>query len=131
MVETNFIISFTLLFIVLEIYEVSWQKAPTMMEMLAKMYKYYANNIFIFLLMQPTFYFGIAFVMLTNYNTYALIFLFLKTIDVATKIILLQQIFVKEELSTELSASLLTPLHKAMPYISLTIYTPLIILAFI
>jgi hypothetical protein len=73
------IMSYILLFVLLEFYEISWQKAPSIMGMLIRMYKYYSKNIFLFLIMQPTFYFAICFAMLTDYNPSAMILLFIKT----------------------------------------------------
>ena len=72
------IINYILIFIILEIYEISWQKAPSIMGMLIRMYKYYQKSIFVFLIMQPTFYFAIGFAMLSNYAPSAMILLFIK-----------------------------------------------------
>ena len=123
------ILNYLLLFIFLEFYEVSWQKAKSMMGMLARMHFQYSKSIFLFLIMHPTFYFSIGFAMLTDYNSSALLLLFLKTIDVATKIVLIEQVFIKKELSKELTLSLLTPLPNMMPYIGIVLYPPLIFLA--
>ncbi len=123
------IINYLLLFIFLEFYEVSWQKAKSMMGMLAKMHYQYSKSIFLFLIMHPTFYFSIGFAMLTNYNSSALLLLFLKTIDVATKIVLIEQVFIKKDLSKELTLSLLAPLPNMMPYLGIVLYPPLIFLA--
>jgi hypothetical protein len=76
--------------------------------------------------MQPTFYFSIGFAMLSDYNPYALTLLFIKTLDIAMKIKLLEQVFIKKELSLEMSQTLLTPIHKLAPYIGLTLYPFLI-----
>jgi len=123
------ILNYILLFIILEIYEVSWQKAPSIMGMLIRMYKYYNKSIFLFLIMQPTFYFAIGFAMLTNYAPSALILLFIKTFDIATKILLIEQVFTKKELSQELTLILLAPLNNFLPYIGVLLYPPLIALA--
>ncbi len=123
------ILNYILIFIVLEIYEISWQKAPSIMGMLIRMQKYYKKSIFLFLIMQPTFYFTIGFAMLSNYAPSALILLFIKTFDIATKIILIEQVFVKRELSQELSLILLAPINSFLPYIGLLVYPPLIALA--
>ena len=125
----DLILNYILLFILLEIYEISWQKAPSIMGMLIRMYKYYQKSIFIFLIMQPTFYFAIGFAMLTNYAPSALVLLFIKTFDIATKILLIEQVFTKKELSQELSLILLAPINNFLPYIGLLIYPPLILLA--
>lgn len=123
------ILNYILLFILLEIFEVSWQKAPSIMGMLIRMYQYYQKSVFLFLIMHPTFYFAIGFVLLTNYSTASLILLFIKTFDIATKILLIEQVFIKKELSQELSLILLAPINSFLPYIGLLFYPVLIALA--
>jgi len=123
------IINYVLLFVLLEIYEISWQKAPSIMGMLIRMNNHYSKNIFLFLLMQPTFYFAIGFTMLSDYAPSAMILLFIKTVDIATKIVLIEQVFVKKELSQELTLILLAPINSFLPYIGLLIYPILIALA--
>lgn len=125
----DFVLNYVLLFIILEVFEITWQKAQSMMGMLVRMHRYYSKSIFLFLIMHPTFYFSIGFAMLTNYNTFALILVFIKTLDLATKILLIEQVFVKKELSHELSIALLTPINKFLPYIGLVVYPPLIIMS--
>ncbi|WP_455757186.1 hypothetical protein [Sulfurimonas sp.] len=125
----EYILNYVLLFVFLEFYEVSWQKAPSIMGMLVRMHKYYEKNVLLFLIMHPTFYFSIGFVMLCEYNTYAVILFLIKTIDIATKIQLIEQIFVKKELSKELTLALLAPINNFLPYIGIAIYPVLIVLA--
>ena len=131
MIIEEYILNYILLFIFLEFYEVSWQKAPSIMGMLIRMYKYYSKSIFLFLIMQPTFYFSIGFAMLSDYNPYALMLLFIKTMDVATKILLLEQVFIKKELTQDLSLVLLAPINSFLPYIGLIMYPILIALALV
>lgn len=123
------VLNYILLFVFLEAYEISWQKAPSIMGMIIRMHKYYAKSIFLFLVMQPTFYFSIGFVMLSDYNIYAMILLFIKTVDVATKILLIEQVFVKKELTQDLSLILLAPINNFLPYMGIFIYPILIALA--
>lgn len=125
------VLNYIMLFILLEIFEVSWQKAPSIMGMLIRMYQHYKKSVFIFLILHPTFYFTIGFAMLTDYSTASLILLFIKTFDIATKILLIEQVFVKRELTEELSLVLLAPINKFLPYIGLIIYPALIALAII
>jgi len=122
-------INYILLFVLLEFYEISWQKAPSIMGMLIRMHKYYSKSIFLFLIMQPTFYFAIGFAILTDYNVSAMILLFIKTADVATKIILIEQVFKKRELTQELSLVLLAPINGFLPYMGLVFYPVLIVLS--
>jgi hypothetical protein len=79
--------------------------------------------------MHPTFYFSIWLVMISDYNIYAMILLFVKTVDLATKIILIEQVFVKRELTEEVSLILLSPVNGFLPYIGLFLYLPLVVLA--
>lgn len=125
----DLILNYVLLFMILELFEITWQKAPSIMGMLLRMHRYYSKSIFLFLIMHPTFYFSIGFAMLTNYNTFALILVFIKAVDIATKILLIEQVFIKKELSQELSLVLLAPINDFLPYIGLIVYPPLIVMA--
>ena len=118
-----------LIYILLELFEVQWQKADTMMGVLGNLYRYYRRNIFLFFLMHPTFYVGIGIAMVTDLAFSAVALIFVKTVDIATKIILIQQVFEKQEINAELSTMLLTPLHPFMLYLSVFVYTPLVYFA--
>ena len=124
------LLNYLLLYIVLEIYEVQWQKANTMIGMLARMYEQYRKNIFVFLLMQPTFYFSIMFAIISNYNEYALVLVGIKTIDIVTKMTLIRKVFIEKNLCAEMTLALLSPSNKFMPYVGLLVYAPLIYLVF-
>ena len=126
MIINDLILNYILLFIILELYEVSWQKANTLMGMLARMYYQYSANIILFFIMQPTFYFSVGLAMLSDYNIYAMILVIIKTADIATKVQLLEQVFIKKELSLEMSEVLLAPIPKLAPYLGLTLYPFLI-----
>ena len=123
------ILNYILLFMILEVFEIGWQKAPSIMGMIIRMHKYYSKSIFLFLIMHPTFYFSIGFAMICEYSLSAMLLVFIKTVDIATKILLIEQIFVKKELSQELSLILLAPIDKYLPYIGLLLYPPLIFMA--
>ena len=128
MIDEN-ILNYIVIFMALELYEVLWQKANTLLGMLARMYQHYHKSVFVFLLMHPTFYFAVAFMMLSDYNIYGIILLSIKTVDISTKLILLKQVFITKEISSEMSLMLLTPLHKLLPYMGLVAYPPLIYMA--
>ena len=120
---------YIIIYIIFEVYEVQWQKASTIEEMLAKMYKYYKKSIFLFLFMHPTFYFAITFMLFTNYNIYALILFAIKASDIATKLILMKQIFIDKQISSDFSMMLQTPIHWLLPYLGLIVYPFLIYMA--
>ena len=125
------IVILLIIYIGLELFEIQWQKADNLIGILAKLYRYYSKNIILFFLMHPTFYFGIGLAMITDLAFSAVALIFIKTVDMATKILLIQQVFEKKELSTEMSAMMIAPLHPLMPYLSVVVYTPLVYFALI
>jgi uncharacterized membrane protein len=125
MVEDT-LLNYLILYAFLELYEVWWQKANTILGMLARMYGEYQKSVFVFLLMHPTFYFAIMFVMISDYNPYALMLVSLKGGDILTKMFLLKKVFIDRNISEEFTQELLTPLAKWMPFLGLFIYLPLI-----
>lgn len=127
--QNELIFNYIFIYILFELYEIYWQNAKSVMGMLAKMHYYYSKSIFLFLVMQPTFYFAVGFAMLTDLNASALVLLFIKTADVATKILLIEKVFVKKELTHELMIALLKPIHSLLPYLGVLIYPTLIFIA--
>jgi len=129
MIIQEYILNYVLLYVLLESYEIWWQKAETLVGILARMYHQYQKNIWVFFLMQPTFYFAIIFMMLSNYNVYSTILFSLKASDVLTKLILLKKVFLDKKVSVELSQVLVAPIHQAFLYVGLIVYPVLILLA--
>ncbi len=118
---------FLLLFYIgLELFEIRWQKADTMLQMLVRIHERYEKSIFYFLLLHPTYYFAIWLILQTQLSIPSVILLFLKTVDIATKLVLMQQVFEKKEVSPQLHEMLMTPLEHWMPYIGLAVYPPLV-----
>ena len=124
------LLNYLLFYIALEIYEVQWQKANTLLGMLARMYEHYSKSPFLFLLMHPTLYFAIMFMMISDYNGYSVVLLLIKAIDILTKMYLMKQVFIDKKLSAELSLALLSPIPKGVVYMGLFIYPPLIYMVF-
>jgi len=123
------IIALTVFYLFLEGFEAAWQKAPTMLQMLARIRRRYEKSIFYFLLLHPTYYFAIWLILETRMALPAVLLLFIKTVDIATKIVLMQQVFEKKEVSVQLHEMLIMPLEKWMPYIGFAVYPPLVIWA--
>lgn len=119
----------TLLYVCLELFEVQWQKAASMLGILVRLHHYYRRSIFVFLALHPTYYFAIWLILETHLCIPSVMLLFIKTIDIATKLVLLQQVFEKKEVSAQLHEMLMMPLEKWMPYIGLAVYTPLVVWA--
>jgi len=116
----------TLIYLLLEGFEVAWQKAPTMLGILVQLRRRYDRSIFYFLLLHPTYYFAIWLILQTQLSLPAILLLFIKTIDIATKLVLMQQVFEKKEVSAQLHDMLMMPLEKWMPYIGFAVYPPLV-----
>jgi len=125
----NEIIEFLVVYTLLEVYEVQWQKGKRVVDMLGRIYKYYHKSAFLVLLMHPTFYFAIYFAMLTNYNGYAIALFVIKGVDIVTKLILTKQVFIDKEIEKDVAMMLQTPLGNIFPYIGLGIYLPLVYMA--
>jgi hypothetical protein len=123
------LIIYVVVYILLELYEVQWQKAHTIMGMLARMYEQYKKSAFLFLLMHPTLYFAIYFVMVTEYNPYALALLSIKAADVLTKMLLLKKIFIEQTLEQEMQEALFTPIGGLLPYVGVVLYPFFIVMA--
>jgi len=123
------LIIYVVVYILLELYEVQWQKAHTIMGMLARMYEHYKKSAFLFLLMHPTLYFAIYFVMVTEYNPYALALLSIKAADVLTKMLLLKKIFIEQTLEQEMQEALFTPIGGLLPYVGVVLYPFFIVMA--
>lgn len=122
MISLETIALYILFYIALELYEVQWQKAQTIMGMLARMHQYYHKSIFLFFIMHPTFYFAIWFMFVSNYNPYAVVLLSIKAADIVTKILLIKKVFIEQNISEELTLSLFTPIGPYLPYIGLLLY---------
>jgi hypothetical protein len=125
--ETLFALMIVYLF--LELFEAAWQKAPTLLGMLVRIHRRYERNIFYFLLLHPTYYFAIWLILQTQLSLPSVLLLFIKTVDIATKIVLMQQVFEKQEVSLQLHEVLMAPLEKWMPYVGLAVYPPLVLWA--
>jgi hypothetical protein len=123
------IIAIMILYLLLEGFEVGWQKAPTMLGMLVRLHRRFEKSIFYFLALHPTYFFAIWLILQTELSAAAIILLFVKTVDIATKIVLLQQVFEKKEVSMQLHEMLMMPLEKWMPYIGFAVYPPLVLWA--
>jgi len=124
-----YVLEFLVFYIVLELYEVLWQKGERVIDMLGSIYKYYHKNIFLVLLMHPTFPFAMFLVMFTNYNGYAVTFFIIKGVDIITKLLLVKQVFIDQKITDDIAIMLEIPLGKFLPYMGLLIYPPFIYMA--
>ncbi len=120
---------YLILFIAAEIFEILWQKSPTLASMLAKIYRYYKKSPYLLYLMHPSYIFTLYLFYLTHYNLWILAILAIKSIDILFKVQLIQKHFVRDELSEEMKTMLNLPLHPIMLTMGLMIYPYLLYLA--
>jgi hypothetical protein len=120
---------YLILFIAAEIFEILWQKSPTLLSMLEKIYGYYQKSPFLLYLMHPSYIFALYLFYLSNYNLWILAILMIKSIDIIFKVQLIQKHFIHDELSEEMKAMLRLPLHPIMLTMGLMIYPYLLYLA--
>jgi len=118
-----------ILFILTEVFEIWWQKSPTLLSMIEKIYSYYQKSPYLLYLMHPSYIFSIYLYYLTNYNAWVLAILVIKSIDIIFKVLLIHKHFVLDELSSELKAMLVLPLHPLMLVMGLSLYPYLLFLA--
>jgi len=117
-------IFFLIVFIVCEIFESWWQSAPTFGDVIDKIRGYYHTNIFLLFFMHPSFY--VAIFAYLYYGKVAIsVILIMKTLDIATKLWLVQKIE-EGSLSPEFKAMFSMPLSPVMMWINIFVYPALL-----
>ncbi len=103
----NDIVFYTLLLAAAELFEGHIQRAPTLMEVMRRLYGYYRKSIFLFFLVQPGFYLLLFIVLKTGvFNTTMLFLVALKVFDLFYKIELIRQLFLEKKVDGETAAML-------------------------
>ncbi len=123
------LVTLILLSITLELFEISWQKDENMLKMLSKMHQIYQKNIFLFLIMHPNFYFALFLAVITNASVASLAYVFIKTVDVGLKFVMMDMVFNKQDVSPEMALVLETKIQPYMVFLSVVIYPPFIYFA--
>jgi len=118
-----------ILFVFTEIFELLWQKSPTLLSMIEKIYAYYQKSPYLLYAMHPSYVFSIYLFYLSHYNVWILAILVIKSIDIVFKVLLIHKHFVLHSLSKELEAMLSQPLHPIMLTMGLMLYPYLLFLA--
>jgi len=118
-----------ILFILSEIFELWWQKSPTLLHMLQKIYRYYQKSPYLLYMMHPSYILSVYLFFLTHYNLWILAILVIKSIDIMFKVLLIHKHFILKELSDEMKLMLITPLHPLMLAMGLMLYPYLLFLA--
>jgi len=120
---------FFILFIFTELFELYWQKSPTLLAMIEKIYAYYKKSPYLLYAMHPSYIFSIYLFYLSQYNLWILAIIVIKSIDIIFKVILIQKYFVDQNMSDEVKMMLSQPLHPFMLTMGLMLYPYLLFLA--
>jgi len=126
------IIIFVASLVMLELFEAYIQRADTLYGVIEKLYFWYQKSIFAFFLVHPTFYFVLFVVLVTDVlNIYMIFILTFKIFDLFYKIELIKTIFIKQNVSSELSAMLEWKIPSWFFLFGVTLYPPLLFYALI
>ena len=94
----------TLILLFAELFEASMQRSQTLLGVLEKLYSYYAKNIFLFFLIQPSFYVVIGIIMFTGVLNFSMVFILaLKIFDMFYKMELIKKVYLERQVSQELA----------------------------
>ena len=125
------LIIYVLLLAFFELYESSWQSAPTLEGMLRNIYARYEKSVFSLILAHPGFiyvlYLGIKFDLA---NFWFLSILFFKFLDISFKLVIAQKMQ-QGRLAEVLPLPLETPIQKWMAYLNVVLYPTLLYVAFL
>jgi len=124
------ILLFTLILLVAELIEASFQRAQTLLGILKKLYLYYEKSIFLFFLVQPGFYVTLFIIVSTNIFNMTIVFLLaLKVFDMFYKLELIKKVFIKREVSAEIAQMLSWKMPSYFFLTGAMLYPPLLYFA--
>jgi len=118
-----------IIFILTETFELLWQKSPTLLAMIERIYVYYKKSPYLLYLMHPSYILSIYLFYITSYNPWVLAILIVKSLDIIFKVLLIHKHFVLDELPDEMKLMLSAPLHPLMLAMGLMLYPYLLYLA--
>ena len=125
-------LSFTLLLVILEIFEAMIQRADTLYGIIERLYGWYRKSIFLFFTVHPTFYFTLFVAVATDVlNFYMIMIIAMKVFDLFYKIELIKTVFVKKEIPAELSAMLQWRIPSWFFLTGVMLYLPLLYYALV
>jgi hypothetical protein len=116
--------------VVLELFEVTMQRADTLYGVIEKLNVWYQRSIFTFFLIHPSFYFVLFVAIVTDVlNIYMILILAFKTFDLLYKNEMIKTIFIKQKVPADLSAMLEWQIPSWFFLIGVTLYPPLLFYA--
>jgi hypothetical protein len=128
----NMIETLIIALILAELFEALIQRSDTLMDVLKKLYAYYEKSIFLFFLIQPSFYIILFASLLTGILNASMIFMLaLKIFDMFYKMELIKKVFIEEKVSVALMEMLTTKLPPWFVLMGVFTYPPLLYYALI
>jgi len=118
-----------ILFLFSEFFEMIWQKSSTLLKMMEKIYAYYQKSPYLLYMMHPSYILSIYLFYITHYSTWILVVIIIKSIDIMLKVLLIQKLFITQDLSDEIRLMLSQPLHPIMLTMGIMLYPYLIFMA--
>jgi len=116
--------------VMLELFEVTMQRADTLYGVMEKLNVWYSKSIFAFFLIHPSFYFILFVVIVTEVlNVYMILLLVLKVFDLFYKIELIKKIFIQENIPSDLAAMLDWEIPQWFFLMGVGLYPPLLFYA--
>ena len=115
-----------------ELFEAITQRSDTLLDMLKKLYSYYDKSIFLFFMMQPSFYVILFASLSTGVLNVSMVFLLaLKIFDMFYKMELIKKVFMEQNISKELTEMLVWKIPTWFFLIGLSMYPPLLYYALV
>lgn len=111
-----------ILFIAAELFEMLWQKSPTIGQMLEKIYGYYQRSPYLLYLMHPSYILSLYLLFVSGFSLWIVTIVAIKSLDIVFKLLLIHKHFVHHELSEEMKLLLSQRLHPFMLSIGLFFY---------
>ena len=100
-------LTFTLILVILELFEAMMQHAHTLGGVIERLYGWYRKSIFLFFLIHPTFYFILFVVILTDtLNFYMVMIIAMKVFDIFYKLELIRAIYIRQKVPADLQMML-------------------------
>ena len=115
-----------------ELFEAITQRSDTLLDMLKKLYSYYDKSIFLFFIMQPSFYVILFASLSTGVLNVSMVFLLaLKIFDMFYKMELIKKVFMEQNISKELAEMLVWKIPTWFFLMGLSMYPPLLYYALV
>ena len=94
------LLTLLLIFILLEVFEASWQKSDSFYGVIKNNYQIYSKNIFLYFLFNPTFFFSVYLsIFFNNFGFLMSSIIVLKFLDISFRLFLLNKIQKDEDIS--------------------------------